>query len=531
MFYQLIIEKDVSIKIRDGSVLCANVFRPADSGQFPVIMTLGPYPKDIHFSKWVPGAYENLPEKGPYMHWETVNPEWWVPQGYVVIRVDTRGSGKSSGRLSVLSRQEAEDFYDAVEWAGTREWSNGKVAVMGVSYFAMNSWRVAALQPPHLAAIVPWEGAADGYRDANRHGGIYSSGFTQAWAKNVSKYQSDKGKDSTNGLPRQDLPPLYPELLTPAQEQNNPKIADIQVPLLSAGNWGGAGLHLRGNVEGYVGAGSKNKYLQIQVGDHVTPFYSLEGRLTQKRFLEQWLKGIDTGITREPPVKLAIRYGHDRYEWRYEKEWPIARTQWTEYYLDASNGTLGTKPPKKEGSASFEADPGAEKKRVTFSTAPFEQDTEITGPINLHLWVSSSIDDADLFVILRKFGPDGKEVTFQGPSPTGSVVAAAYGWLRVSHRKLDPRRSRPYRPYHTHDELQKVRSGEIIPVEIEIWPTCVVFEPEDRLVLEIGSKDDDSTGFYFIHADPRDRVQTGTNLIHTGGSFNSHLLLPIIPRQ
>ena len=146
MFYQLIVEKDVSIKIRDGSVVRADVFRPADSGKFPAIMTLGPYPKDIHFSQWVPGAYENLPEKGPYMHWETVNPEWWVPQGYVVIRVDTRGSGKSPGRLSVLSLQEAEDFYDAVEWAGTREWSNGKVAVMGVSYFAMNSWRVAALQ-------------------------------------------------------------------------------------------------------------------------------------------------------------------------------------------------------------------------------------------------------------------------------------------------------------------------------------------------------------------------------------------------
>jgi len=530
MFYQLIVEKDVSIKIRDGSVVYADVFRPADSGEFPVIMTLGPYPKDIHFSRWIPGAYENLPEKGPYMHWETVNPEWWVPQGYVVIRIDTRGSGKSPGRLSVLSRQEAEDFYDAVEWAGTRPWSNGKIAVMGVSYFAMNSWRVAALQPPHLAAIVPWEGAADGYRDANRHGGIYSSGFTQAWAKNVSKYQHDKGKDPTGEPLRQDMPPLYPELFTPAQERNNPNVADIQVPLLSAGNWGGAGLHLRGNIEGYVGAGSKHKYLQVHVGDHVTPFYSLEGRLVQKRFLEQWLKGIDTGITREPPVKLAIRYGHDHYEWRYEKEWPIARTQWTEYYLDASKGSLATKPPREENSVSFEADPGAAKTRVTFSTAPFEQDTEITGPINLHLWVSSSIDDADLFVIIRNFGPDNCEVTFLGPSPLGSTVAAAYGWLRLSHRKLDPQRSRPYRPYHTHDELQKVRPGEIIPVEIEIWPTSVVFERGHRLMLEVGSKDDDSTGFTFIHADPRDRIQTGTNLIHTGGSFNSYLLLPIIPR-
>jgi predicted acyl esterase len=308
-------------------------------------------------------------------------------------------------------------------------------------------------------------------------------------------------------------------------------VADIQVPLLSAGNWGGAGLHLRGNVEGYVGAGSKNKFLQLHVGDHVGPFYSLEGRLTQKRFLEQWLKGIDTGITREPPIRLAIRYGQDRYEWRYEKEWPIARTQWTEYFLDAATGSLGTIPPKGENSISFEADPGAAKTRVTFLTTPFEQTTEITGPVNLKLWVSLSFDDADLFAILRKFGPDEKEVTFPGPSPAGNVVAAAYGWLRVSHRKQDLQRSKPYRPYHTHDELQKVRPGEIVPVEVEIWPTSVVFEPGDRLVLEIGSKDDDSTGFSFLHTEPRDRIQTGTTSIHTGGSFNSHLLLPIIPER
>ncbi len=462
------------------------------------------------------------------MHWETVNPEWWVPQGYVVVRVDSKGSGKSPGRPRVLSRSEAEDFYDAVEWAGTRDWSNGKVAVMGISYFAMNSWRVASLQPPHLAAIVPWEGAADGYRDVNRHGGIYSSGFTQSWAKNVSRYEH-KGEDRNKKPAEENLPPLYPELFTPAQERSNPNFSEIKVPLLSAGNWAGAGLHLRGNIEGFAGAGSEHKFLQVHVGNHVVPFYSLEGRLTQKRFLEQFLKGIDTGITREPHINLAIRYVGDQYKWRYEDEWPIARTQWTEYYLDASDNSLSKNTPEKESSTSFETEPEADNPRVTFSSVPFEKETEITGPIKLALWVSSSINDADLFIILRKYGPDGKEVTFTGPSPTGNTVAGAYGWLRVSHRKLDPQLSEPYRPYHTHDEIQKVQLAEIVPVEIEVWPTSIVFEPRYRLVLEIASKDDDATGFSFLHVEPRDRIQTGTNTIYTGGKYTSHLLLPIIP--
>ena len=317
MSYSLVVEKDVSIPLRDWGIGCRRVFRPAEAGEFPVIMTLGPYPKDIHFSEWNPVAWEQVPERGPYMHWETVNPEWWVPHGYAVIRCDTRGTGKSPGAPRLLSRAEAEDFYDAVEWAGTQRWSNGKVAVMGISYFAMNAWRVAALQPPHLAAIVPWEGAVDLYRDAGRHGGIFSSGFFRMWGSHVRSHQTDGGAADPAPAP----PELYGEMYA-----RNPHLADIHVPLLSAGNWGGAGLHLRGNVEGYLGAGSRHKYLQVHVGDHVGPFYSLEGRLLQLRFLEQFLRGVDTGITREPPVRLAIRHDGERYRWRYEDEWPIART-------------------------------------------------------------------------------------------------------------------------------------------------------------------------------------------------------------
>jgi predicted acyl esterase len=520
VMHQLLVEKDVPITVRDGGTVCANLFRPAAAGEFPVIITLGPYPKDIPFKDWNAVAWDHLPESGEHMHWETVNPEWWVPHGYVVIRCDTRGTGKSPGRPRLLSRAEAEDFYDAIEWAGTQRWSNGKVAVMGISYFAMNAWRVAALQPPHLAAIVPWEGAVDLYRDANRHGGIYSSGFMKAWGGHVRRHQTDGGAG--------DPAPMPPETYGDVYQRNNPDLTAIRVPLLSAGNWGGAGLHLRGNVEGYLGAGSQYKYLQMHVGDHVVPFYSLEGRLVQLRFLEQFLRGVDTGLTREPPIRLAIRSGGARYRWRYESEWPIGRTRWTEHWLDAATGALAPRRPDSESSVRYDATPHAAIASALFSTAPFEQDTEVTGPVKLKLWISSSSDDADLFAILRNLGPDGAEVVYPGIQPGGgSTVAAAYGWLRVSHRKLDPARSTPYRPFHTHDEIQKVTPGEIVAVEIEILPTSVVLEPGHRLVIEVGAKDDPR--HFFTHTDARDRIQSGTVTIHTGGRFDSHLLLPIIP--
>ena len=360
MFHRLRIEKDIAIPVRDGGAVFANVFRPAEEGAFPVIITLGPYPKDVHFSQWNPAAWSRLPEQNEHMHWETVDPEWWVPQGYAVVRCDTRGTGKSPGRPRLLSRGEAEDFHDCVEWAGTQGWSNGRVAVMGVSYFAMSAWRVAALRPPHLAAIVPWEGAVDLYRDANRHGGIYSSGFMRAWGGHTRRYQTDGGAA--------DPAPLPPETMTDLFARNQPDVADIQVPLLSAGNWSGAGLHLRGNVEGYLGASSAHKFLQLHVGDHVGPFYSLEGRLVQHRFLEHFLRDVDTGITREPPIRLAIRRDRDTYRWRYENEWPLARTQWTEHHLDATGPGLSTTRPPGAASASYDAEPGAARSCVRFTT-------------------------------------------------------------------------------------------------------------------------------------------------------------------
>jgi predicted acyl esterase len=502
------VEIDVEIPMRDGAALRANVFRPEDDGRYPAIMTLGPYPKDIHFSDWDRiGFYAEIEEQGPHMHW-----------GYAVIRIDARGTGRSPGSPTLLSMREAEDFCDAIEWAAGQAYSNGKVAVMGISYYAMNAWRVGSLNPPHLAAIVPWEGALDLYRDANRHGGIASNTFMRGWSANVEKH--------THGSSEPERAAAQRELIDERVVRNHPDLSQMRVPLFSAANWGGAGLHLRGNLEGFVAAGSPHKQLRIHVGNHCAPFYTLEGRLEQLRFLEHWLKGVDTGITREPPIKLAVRRGGDRYIWRYEHEWPLARTEWTPYALDANGRTLSLRAPAETSSAAYDAGGVEGADRVRFTTESFATETEFTGPIKLKLWVSCEASDADLMVRLLHLDAGGEEITY--PAALPPEIGAAYGWLRVSHRKLDPARSTPYRPYLSHDEIQKTKPDEIVPVEVEIWPACIVLEPGQRLELEIAAQDDPRLA-PFTHTDKDDRIQTGRVTVHTGGPYDSHLLLPRIP--
>ena len=167
----IFIEWDVPIEMDDGSVLRADVYRPAEDGRFPVIMTYGPYGKGLPFQEGYKTSWDIMARNHPdvtagstnrFQNWEVVDPEKWVPEGYVCIRVDSRGAGRSPGKMDLWSARETRDFYECIEWAGTQEWSTGKVGLNGISYYAMNQWQVAAQQPPHLAAICVWEAPPTG---------------------------------------------------------------------------------------------------------------------------------------------------------------------------------------------------------------------------------------------------------------------------------------------------------------------------------------------------------------------------------
>jgi putative CocE/NonD family hydrolase len=478
------------------------------------------------------------------MNWETINPQWWVPQGYAAVRIDGRGSGKSPGQCEPWSFAEAVDFYDAIEWAAAQPWCNGKVGLLGISYYAINQWFVAQLNPPSLKAIIPWEGFADIYRDALYHGGIFnlfmSNWFTahllhhtlgrasqqlpNAWAVNTLHHWLSSNLDSGG--------------LRGAQADWD----KITVPFYSVGNWTGFGLHLRGNTEAFMRSESRHKKLRIHTGSHVHPFYTAEARDEQKRFFDYWLKDIQNGVMDEPAIKLAIRHGADKFEWRHEREWPLARTQWTKFYFDLDGGTLAQAKPSAASSRSYAASSlgtmgstSASSSQVmgggikpgmglSLETPPLEADLEVTGPVSASFWVSSESEDMDLFLTLRNIDADGNDVMETGQQ--GTPVPVAKGWLRVSHRDLDSDLSLPYRPYHKHTRRLFLKPGEIVKVDVEIWPTSMVFKKGHRIRLDIQPRDGlGSQGYMHYHAD----YNTGTNTIHSGGEHESYLLLPVIP--
>jgi len=565
------IDWDVPIRMDDGLVLRADVFRPPRAGRGPVLLSYGPYAKGLAFQDGYPSAWQRMVAEHPdvahgssnlYQSWEVVDPEKWVPHGYACVRVDSRGAGRSPGIIDHFSPRETKDLYNCIEWAGVQPWSSGKVGLNGISYYAMNQWQVATLQPPHLAAMCIWEGSADWYRDMTHHGGILSS-FWANWfdmqVKTVQYGLGERGPRSrvTGELACGDETLSDTELakgrcdfgdnilahpLDDAYHRERSPIWDkIITPFLSAANWGGQGLHPRGNFEGFVRAAAKDKWLEAHGIEHWTHFYTDYGRMLQKRFFDFFLKGEPNGWDRQPRVQLQVRHV-DRFVERHENEWPIARTQWTKFYLHPTAHQLNLEPPNTAGRITYDGLGDG----VTFVSAPLDKETEITGPLAAKLFVSSSTTDADLFLVFRVFTPDMREVVFMGAIDPHTPVAQ--GWLRASHRKLDPKLSTEYRPYHTHDQKQPLKPGEVVPLDVEIWPTSIVVPAGHRIALTVRGRDYEwqkTTGAKlsnfknellgcgpFLHNDPRDRpasVFGGTVTLHMGPQQQSYILLPVVP--
>jgi putative CocE/NonD family hydrolase len=434
------IDWDAPIEMDDGIVLRADIFRPVGDGKYPVILSYGPYAKGLSFQEGYAGNWSRLTKSAPevlegssnkYQNWELVDPEKWVPDGYACVRVDSRGAGRSPGLLDVWSPRETPDLYHCIEWGGTQSWSNGKVGINGISYYAMNQWTVGALKPPHLAALCIWEGSSDYYRELCRHGGILSD-FLNSWhPRQVASVQHGTGTRGAKSVVTGELvagPHTLPEAELALNRADSPEeakrrmlydayyagrtadFAQIEAPLLSAGNWGGMGLHTRGNFEGYLRAGSKEKWLEVHGDTHFTHFYSNYGEALQKRFFGHFLKGEDTGWTVQPRIALNIRHPHEIFALRGENEWPLVRTQWTKYFLQPEALALAPQPSKTVTTLEYETGGNG----LTFRMPPLTESLEITGPVAAKLWVSSATADADLFLALRLFDEIGKEVTFIG---------------------------------------------------------------------------------------------------------------------
>lgn len=554
-----IVEQNVSIPLKSsqGLVRC-NVYRPkSEDNKCPVLVTYGPYGKDIPYKDFHAQSFSevNQEHKSEHSAWETPDPGYWTSHGYAVVRADERGLGQSPGVLDTMSKGTSEAFFDVVEWSSEQPWSNGKVGLLGISYYAGSQWRVAALQPKGLAAIVPWEGMSDYYRDRCRHGGILSNAFIRFWwdRQVLSNQYGLPGRKARNWGPDTIEGDLTAEELEQNRRDQNVdnvenqfrdqpyyaskeyNLEDIRVPVLSVGNWGGILLHLRGNIEGFTHAGSKFKYLRFCVGRHDLPFYYHEQVEMQRSFLDAFLHGDDrVGWSVEGQVArvgLVLRKGdaghnnpeaEKKFPTREEEEWPIPRTLYTRFYLTDQLGLINQKPAYKQTSKLTYKALGTlkEPQLIQFTTAPMGKEVEITGHIVAHLNVSMNADiggnvptDIDLFLTLRHIGPSGREVFYTGTA--GDPVPLCKGWQRVSLRKVnvDHHRHRPYLPYRDYfsTSVLPVLPGEVYPVDVEVWPTNVVLEPGAQLVLEISSGDTQGCGT-FQHNSPVDRYVHGLPL-------------------
>lgn len=565
------IDWDISIAMDDGLELRADVYRPVEEARCPVILSHGPYGKNLSFQMGYPDQWRRMCEDHPdvpagstnkYQSWEVVDPEKWVREGYVCMRVDSRGAGRSPGRIECFSPRETRDFYECIEWAGVQPWSNGKVGLCGISYYGMNQWQVATLQPPHLAAMCVWEGAADWYRDATHHGGILSTFWDRWYPHQVTNVQHGLGENGprnefygmlatgdetlSEAELRANRSDLGEEILShPLDDEyhraRSPQWDRVVAPLLTSASLAGHGLHPRGNYEGWLWAASEDKYLEIHGLEHWTHFYTDYGRELQLRFFDYYLKGEGAFKEEQPPVQRQRRWPGERFEVTMSNAWPHPETRWTELYLDGSELTLSAQAPAAAASAPYVAAGDG----LEFWTPPFERETEWAGPFAATLFVSSETVDADLFLIVRMFDPDGEEIVFKGTVDPHTPISQ--GWLRASHRKLDAERSESWRPYHPHDEVEPLTPGQVYELEIELWPTGIVIPKGYRMQLQVRGRDYEyppalsdqpSIGWFpltgcgpFLHTDERDRppeVFARDVTIHTGPEHPSHLLVPLI---
>lgn len=550
--HEVIFERNVEIPMRDGRKLRGDVFRPDAPGRFPVIMAEAPYPR---YLKIQPGVDDNGGVKTRFQQFEQANPDYWVPRGYVYVSFNTGGYGGSEGKAVALDYLEAQDVYDAVEWAAGQPWSNGNVGFFGISWYAMFQYWAAGLQPPHLKAIVPWEGLCDPYRDIAYRGGIlcrfglYFGIGLQLIAN--SPFASRKYLESLLTHPHCDDLWEYGMVTSSDRKPGTPSLSELgsllQVPMLSVGNLNDPDLHLRGNVNAFSQAPSPRKKLLLYSGTHWGSAYQPWANRTVLRFFDHYLKGVDTGIEDEPAVDVQLRTGPDTFTHVYGNSWPLEQTQWTRLHLDAEDHSLRFEEPSRNAFAKAEwrKEPAAGSSRqVTFLSEPLSRDLAVAGPLVAHLWVSASSRDVDLTVEVRDFDEKGRETRFAYVIPGCPDEPVTRGWLRASLRALDPERSKPRQPFYSFKRNEWLTPRVPVPVDIEIWPTGMLFKAGHRIALTVHCGRYKRKGEVYFRWKPLPFLPAFTfrnsmyrtfsprveeAYIHTGPDHPSWLELPVIP--
>lgn len=551
----ILLERDVPIRLRDGVTIYADVFRPVGNDVCPAILAWSPYGKeiggqmldDVPLRSGVPLDTTSGLEK-----FEGPDPAYWVAHGYAVVNPDKRGAYMSEGNLLYWGHEDALDGCDVIEWIASQKWCNGKVGMSGNSWLTVSQWFIAAERPEHLAAIAPWEGFCDHYRESGTRGGIPTPEFPEMIAETFS---------SAHGM-LEDQPRMIVEkpFLCDYWMDKAARVENIDIPAYVVASYTNS-VHTHGTFAGYRRMASKEKWLRVHNTNEWFDYYTPENVDDLRRFFDHYLKGMDNGWEKTPKVRLSVlNPGGRDIVGRAEDEFPLARTVYRKLYLSAADSTLQASLPQQEITDIYQS--AAKDNKVTYRYR-MDKPTEITGYMKLHLWVSApDHDDMDLAVRVEKLSKDGQPLHDRA----GNRIVAT-GQLRVSMRQLDTLRTTEAEPYYTFTGEQKLKPGEIVSVEIEIWPMGLFFEKGEILQLTVGAYQPEKAaipfgsakitvpeeGFTYMPgqpvkmmtlggdatecADPSEVVTSpathnvGRHCIYTGGRYDSYLYIPEIPAK
>jgi len=524
---KIVFEEDVAAEMRDGIRLMTNVFRPANPGKYPAILSLAPYGKHSYPPDQ---QFERIPNVGPlpfseYTGWEMPDPVYWVPNGYIVVGADCRATNQSEGEhFAHFDPQISQDFHDLVEWIAEQEWCDGNVGSNGVSYLAATQWLGASENPPHLKAAIPWEGFNDFYREHVTHGGMPDTNFyREIWGRRMNSQTGfiAQGATAEDSVAEQNNRPLMDDFW----QAKHPDLSNIETAIFAVASWATAGLHTRGSIEGFKQASSENKWLYGHGRKEWETYYAREGLEMQKRFFDCFLKGQENGMRETPRVRIEVRdYFYDGRE-RYFDDFPIPETDYRPLYLDAANNSLNSAPVDDQAQSRYAAQKTESEADSTTWEYIFDEAVDLIGHMKLKLWVSAEdANDLDLHIAVKKFDKHGNEVYFPDFQHIENGLAAS-GWLRVSHRELDEEKSTPWQPWLKHERLLKLAPDDIVPCEVEILASATGFRAGDKLQLIVQGYDIISVFNRFKH---EDTVNAGHHVIYTGGDYDSHLLVPAV---
>ena len=535
--------KIVSIKMRDGVTIAAAVYLPETPGKYPVLLAASPYRFDNN----------GLPAVPMFLWRETGPIAWYLKQGYAYVHMDVRGSGRSTGQYNLLDKAEQHDFYEVIEWIAKQPWSTGKVGGIGQSYYAMAQWFMAIENPPHLACIAPYDGFVDAYHNSVYQGGIYSPFFSDWWNDNVRMINRNPFTGPARAIPvdmsREVMShPTYDSFW---QERSAlERLSQIKVPVYSIGLWAKVDLHLNGNIVGFQRAsgpkklllfGSENLY--AAVADFSSPAFHEKYLLP---FYDWCLKGKQTAYVNEPPVRYFV---NGTGQFKSAATWPPANLAETAFYLgkgpsgsvtSLNDGALDSAAPAANGGETVfdypnegwrigvvgfgpDGRPDPVRRVLSFTTGPLAEDLEVTGPIKLVLYASSTQKDTNFIVKLSEQMAQPDEERQKGVQPRSRVVSK--GWLKASLRALDPEYSMANAPWYKDKAPEPLVPGKVYKFEIAIMPAANLFKKGNRIRLELANGDSPMTDIVFAHDYAPNQV--GRDTIYHSAAYPSQLILPV----